>query len=208
MLGEHGVKARVVSMPSWELFDAAGRRATGSAVLGPAGTPRVAVEAGVTIGWERYVGERGAVVGIDRYGASGPGAEVLEHFGFTPEHVAATALRVLGRTSCHREPSIDRLRRERRWLASGSPSGQGNRSHLAMTHRRTESKEHLSTDQHQRGRASGRTTSPATCSTRARSHAIEEIGIRGLTSNPTIFEKAIAGGTAYDEQIAGLLGAT
>jgi transketolase len=96
LLAEHGVSARVVSMPSWELFaeqDAAYR----GRVLGPAGTPRVAVEAGVTLGWERYVGERGAVVGIDRYGASGPGAQVLEHFGFTPEHVAATALRVLGR---------------------------------------------------------------------------------------------------------------
>jgi transketolase len=65
-------------------------------VLGPQGTPRVAVEAGVTLGWERFVGERGAIVGIDRYGASGPGAQVLAHFGFTPERVAATALRLLG----------------------------------------------------------------------------------------------------------------
>jgi transketolase len=64
-------------------------------VLGPTGTPRVAVEAGATLGWDRFIGDRGAVIGIDRYGASGPGAEVLQHFGFTPEHVAATALRVL-----------------------------------------------------------------------------------------------------------------
>jgi transketolase len=82
-------------MPSWELF-ARQDEAYRERVLGPDGTPRVAVEAGVTIGWERYVGERGTVVGIDRYGASGPGAKVLEHFGFTPEHVAATALRTLG----------------------------------------------------------------------------------------------------------------
>jgi transketolase len=95
LLGDHGLRARVVSMPSWELF-ARQDETYRLRVMGPAGTPRVAVEAGATLGWERYVGERGAVVGIDRYGASGPGAKVLEHFGFTPEHVAATALRVLG----------------------------------------------------------------------------------------------------------------
>jgi transketolase len=96
MLGEHGVRARVVSMPSWELFgqqDESYRER----VLGPAGTPRVAVEAGTTLGWDRFVGENGTIVGIDRYGASGPGAQVLAHFGFTPERVAATALRLLGK---------------------------------------------------------------------------------------------------------------
>jgi len=95
LLAERGLTARVVSMPSWELFDqqSADYR---EHVLGPQGTARVAVEAGVTLGWDRYVGARGAVVGIDRFGASGPGADVLKHFGFTPEHVAATALRVLG----------------------------------------------------------------------------------------------------------------
>jgi transketolase len=104
LLAEHGLRARVVSMPSWALFekqDAEYRER----VLGPAGMPRVAVEAGVTIGWERYVGERGAVVGIDRYGASGPGGQVLQHFGFTPEHVAATALRVLGQDAIAAELS-------------------------------------------------------------------------------------------------------
>jgi transketolase len=64
--------------------------------MGPPGTLRVAVEAGVRLGWERWVGNGGAVVGIDRFGASGPGAQVMKHFGFTPERVAATALRVLG----------------------------------------------------------------------------------------------------------------
>ncbi len=96
ILADQGVNARVVSMPSWELFgrkDAAYRES----VLGPVGTARVAVEAGVTLGWERWVGDRGAVVGIDRYGASGPGGAVLKHFGFTAAHVAATALRVLGK---------------------------------------------------------------------------------------------------------------
>jgi len=96
LLAEFGVRARVVSVPCWELF-AAQDAAYRSSVLGPEGTPRVSVEAGVTIGWERYTGGNGAHVGIDRYGASGPGAKVLERFGFTRERVAATALRLLGR---------------------------------------------------------------------------------------------------------------
>jgi transketolase len=96
ILAEHGVRARVVSMPSWELFDVQPDEYRRS-VLGPAGTPRVSVEAGVTTGWCKYTGELGAQVGIDRYGASGPGGEVLKHFGFTKERVAATALRLLGR---------------------------------------------------------------------------------------------------------------
>jgi transketolase len=97
LLAEHGVNARVVSMPSWELFDAqdADYRAS---VLGTEGTPRVSVEAGTTLGWARYTGDRGAHVGLDRYGASGPGKEVLQHFGFTREHVAATVMRLLGKT--------------------------------------------------------------------------------------------------------------
>jgi transketolase len=95
LLTARGVRARVVSMPSWELF-ARQDEVYRQHVLGPEGTPRVAVEAGVTLGWERFVGSRGAVVGIDRYGASGPGAKVLEHFKFTPDHVAAAALRLLG----------------------------------------------------------------------------------------------------------------
>ncbi|HEU0114414.1 MAG TPA: hypothetical protein VFQ80_07050, partial [Thermomicrobiales bacterium] len=65
-------------------------------VLGPVGTPRVSAEAGVTTGWCKYTGEIGAQVGIDRFGASGPGGEVMQHFGFTKERVAATALRLLG----------------------------------------------------------------------------------------------------------------
>lgn len=97
-LAEHGVNARVVSLPSWELFDQqdAGYRRS---VLGPVGTARVSVEAGTTIGWARYTGENSAHIGIDRFGASGPGTEVLKMLGFTTEHVAATALRLLGKTN-------------------------------------------------------------------------------------------------------------
>ncbi|MBA2276531.1 MAG: transketolase [Chloroflexia bacterium] len=95
-LATHDVNARVVSLPSWELFAAqdAGYR---ERVLGRAGTPRVSVEAGTTLGWERYTGERGAQVGIDTYGQSAPGKAVLKFYGFTKEHVAATALRLLGK---------------------------------------------------------------------------------------------------------------
>ena len=95
LLAERGVRTRVVSMPSWELF-AQQDEAYRDRVMGHAGTPRVSVEAGTTFGWERITGERGAAVGIDRFGSSGPGAEVLEYFRFTPRHVAATALHVLG----------------------------------------------------------------------------------------------------------------
>ncbi len=96
LLAEHGVSAQVVSIPSWELFDRQGA-AWKEQVLGPAGTARVSIEAGSTIGWARYVGDNGASVGIDRYGASGPGKDVLKALGMTREHVAATALRLLGR---------------------------------------------------------------------------------------------------------------
>ncbi|MDP9368084.1 MAG: transketolase [Chloroflexota bacterium] len=96
LLADHGFKGRVVSLPSWELFEAQGE-AYKEQVLGPAGTPRLSVEAGVTLGWCRYTGEKGANVGVDTYGASGPGAQVLKHYGFTKEHVAAEALRLLGR---------------------------------------------------------------------------------------------------------------
>jgi transketolase len=95
-LKEHGFGARVVSLPSWELFD----RQDGAyreCVLGPPGTPRLSIEAGTTIGWCRYTGWRGRSVGIDTYGASGPGAKVLAHYGFTKEHVTAEALRLLDR---------------------------------------------------------------------------------------------------------------
>jgi transketolase len=95
-LAADGVSARVVSLPSWEIFEQQGA-AYEEQVLGPAGTPRVTVEAGVTIGWERYAGSNGRVIGLDRFGASAPGKKVLEVLGFTKERVAATALRLLGK---------------------------------------------------------------------------------------------------------------
>lgn len=84
-LAAGGVTARVVSLPSWELFEAQDE-AYRSSVL-PAGVPTVSVEAGVTLGWSRYAQ---ASVGIDRFGASAPGGVVLEELGINAEHVAET----------------------------------------------------------------------------------------------------------------------
>ncbi len=90
LLQAQGVGTRVVSLPSWELFEAQDADYRRS-VLG-SGVPRVSVEAGVTQGWERWIGDRGATVGIDRFGASAPASVLQEKFGFTPEAVAAKAL--------------------------------------------------------------------------------------------------------------------
>ncbi|MCI4347983.1 MAG: transketolase, partial [Thermoplasmata archaeon] len=78
-LAERRIAARVVSMPSWELFDA--QPVEYRASILPPGLPKLAVEAGSPIGWERYVGADGAVLGLTRFGASGPGAQVLESLG-------------------------------------------------------------------------------------------------------------------------------
>jgi transketolase len=93
-LRAEGIAARVVSMPSWELFEAQTDEYRES-VLPAAITARLAVEAGSTFGWAKWVGDRGAVIGIDRFGASAPGEECLERFGFTVENVVATAKRLL-----------------------------------------------------------------------------------------------------------------
>ncbi len=94
LLAGRGVKARVVSLPSWELFEAQ-PQAYRDSVLPPAVLARVAVEAGVPQGWDRYVGAFGAVVGVEgRFGASAPSQVVLETYGFTPGNVAEKALAV------------------------------------------------------------------------------------------------------------------
>lgn len=93
-LAEKGRKVRVVSMPAVDLFesqDAAYRES----VLPAAVTARVAIEAGVTAAWYRHVGTRGAVVGMDTFGESGPADAVFKHFGFTVDNVVAVAERVL-----------------------------------------------------------------------------------------------------------------
>ncbi len=94
-LAEQDVAARVVSMPSWEIFDAQPAEYRES-VLPAAIVARVAVEAGVTAGWEHYVGSTGAVIGLDHFGASAPYQELYRQFGLTPEAVVAAALGQLG----------------------------------------------------------------------------------------------------------------
>jgi transketolase len=93
LLGAEGIRARVVSFPSWRLFEeqSAGYKAS---VL-PAGVPRLAVEAGATLGWWKYVGLDGDIIGLDRFGASAPGATVLKELGFTAENVAARAKKLV-----------------------------------------------------------------------------------------------------------------
>jgi transketolase len=94
ILGERGIRSRVVSLPCWELFEEQ-PESYRTAVLPPEIDARVTVEAAATVGWERYAGLRGAVVGLDRFGASAPGATVLAELGFTAERVAEAADRVL-----------------------------------------------------------------------------------------------------------------
>ena len=93
-LAEQGVAVRLVSFPSWELF-VEQDPAYQAAVLPPQVTARLAVEAGVTLGWHRWVGSQGRVLGLDRYGASAPAATVFEKLGLTVDNVEKTALELL-----------------------------------------------------------------------------------------------------------------
>lgn len=97
LVGE-GVRSRVVSMPSWELFEVQPAEYR-EAVLPSAVHARVSVEAGSPFGWERYVGPAGAIIGVNGFGASAPGPVVMAKHGFTVEHVVATAKAVLARQS-------------------------------------------------------------------------------------------------------------
>jgi transketolase len=89
-LDARGTKVRVVSMPSWELFEAQSPEYR-EQVLPPDVTRRISVEAGVTLGWSRYVGPNGVSIGVDRFGASAPGKDVYQYLGLTPERVVEEA---------------------------------------------------------------------------------------------------------------------
>jgi len=95
-LAKQNIHARVVSMPSWELFDQQPEeyRAT---ILPKSVPARLAVEAALPLGWHRYVGDNGDVVGIERFGASAPGNVVMEKLGFTVDHVVERATALLGK---------------------------------------------------------------------------------------------------------------
>jgi transketolase len=95
-LEKEGRRVRVVSMPSWELFGAQPQEYRDD-VLPPSITARVAVEAGSPLGWERWVGQEGDVVGLNRFGASAPYTDVYKHLNFTPEYIAERARNVVER---------------------------------------------------------------------------------------------------------------
>jgi transketolase len=90
------VKARVVSMPSWELFEVQ-PQGTREAVFPSAVKRRLAIEAGIPQGWHRYVGDGGDVMGLDHFGASAPGGVVMREFGFTVENVCQRAMALFRR---------------------------------------------------------------------------------------------------------------
>jgi len=96
LLEAESVAVRVVSMPSWEIFEE--QTAAYKASVLPVGVKKVAVEAGSPLGWWKYVGQDGDVIGLDRFGASAPGPKVLADLGFTAENVAARAKAVLKRS--------------------------------------------------------------------------------------------------------------
>jgi transketolase len=95
-LAKKGVAARVVSMPSWELFDRASSNYKNK-VLPREITARVTVEAGVSMGWERYAGNQGVVIGINRFGASAPGGTVMQKYGMKASAVVSKAMALLKR---------------------------------------------------------------------------------------------------------------
>ena len=93
LLAAEGISARVVSMPSWKIFEE--QTAAYKASVLPASVPKLAIEAGSTLGWWKYVGSNGDVIGLDRFGASAQGPVVMKELGFTPENVAARAKKLV-----------------------------------------------------------------------------------------------------------------
>jgi transketolase len=93
-LAQEGIQARVVAMPSWELFEEQSQ-AYQDSVLSPEVTARLSVEAGISLGWDRYVGPKGDTVSVDRFGASAPVGVIWKKFGFTASAVAARARKLL-----------------------------------------------------------------------------------------------------------------
>jgi transketolase len=93
-LKEQSIDARIVSMPSWEFFDAQSKEYRDS-VLRPSIRARLAVEAGVPQGWHRYVGDQGDIIGLDHFGASAPSSVLMHEFGFTVENIFQRALALL-----------------------------------------------------------------------------------------------------------------
>ena len=96
LLTARDIATRVVSMPCWEYFEAQDQ-AYIDAVLPPLVKARVSIEAAATLGWSRWVGDRGIAIGVDRFGASAPLAAIAEAYGFTAAHVADVAAGLLAK---------------------------------------------------------------------------------------------------------------
>ena len=94
LLEKKGINVCVVSMPSFELFEKTSKEYQ-DIILPPDITARLAVEAGIATGWERYVGDKGDVLGVRDFGASAPGSVLMENAGFTPENIAKKAEKLL-----------------------------------------------------------------------------------------------------------------
>jgi transketolase len=105
-LEAEGVATRVVSLPCWERFELQDR-AYRDSVLPPSVRARVSVEAGVSLGWERWVGDAGAIVGLDHFGASAPAGTIFEKFGFTIERVAGVARDVIAGRVRGPQPTLE-----------------------------------------------------------------------------------------------------
>lgn len=105
-LERDGIRARVVSLPCWEAFDEQDE-AYRDSVLPPTVRKRVTIEAGASLGWERYAGDEGAILGIDHYGASAPAGTIFERLGFTTDRVADVARRVVRDGLRGRVPTLD-----------------------------------------------------------------------------------------------------
>jgi transketolase len=93
-LAEQGIGAHVISMPSWELFQEQSEEYQ-NFILPPSVKARVAIEAAVPMGWERWVGGQGTVIGLERFGASAPYKTIYEHLGFTTDNVVLKALQTI-----------------------------------------------------------------------------------------------------------------
>jgi transketolase len=101
-----GIPTRVVSLPCWERFEAQDQGYRDE-VLPPAVRKRVSVEVGVTFGWDRWVGDEGAIIGLDHYGASAPAGTIFEKFGFTADRVAEVGRAVVRDGLRGRIPTLD-----------------------------------------------------------------------------------------------------
>ena len=95
MLAKEGIRARVVSMPCWEAFEGQTKKYRES-VLPKSMKARVSIEAGVTFGWNRWIGNKGIAIGIDTFGASAPGPTNMEKFGLTADKIVKAVKKLVG----------------------------------------------------------------------------------------------------------------